>query len=117
MYALKDDNEPGKVKQQVYLDAYEVARMHPKHPNYAVALVAACIDHYEYKQQIPLDAIILNPANYELYRDFVRVTYGEEVADARDFWWHGIQIRKEKLFANVPLRVEFKKKSQSIPNI
>lgn len=91
-----------------YLDAWEVTQMNPRHPNVAIAMVAACIVHYQ-RQGMELEAIILNQGKFNLYKDFVRVKYGEAVADQEDFYWHGIQIRKERILSNVLLHVEIKK--------
>ena len=99
--------EQGK-KEVFEMNAWEIAQMRPPHKNVAVAMVAACIKHY-WDRGMELESITLNKHKYELLRDFVRVMWGEEAADARDYWWHGVRIIQGRIITGEPLSVELKK--------
>lgn len=94
------------ISRPKFLEAYDVIPGHPAYKNIAIAMVAACIRHY-WRLNIELEAIILNPHQYSLYKDFVRAFYNEDAADTENFYWHDIQIRCEKI--SQPLMVEIKK--------
>jgi hypothetical protein len=96
------------IQKPKFLEAMDVIPGHPAYKNVAIAMVAACIRHH-WRYGVELDAIILNHHHYSLYKDFVRAFYNEDAADSENFYWHDIQIRKEKI--SQPLMVVFKTKS------
>ncbi|HXR84331.1 MAG TPA: hypothetical protein VN722_08485 [Hanamia sp.] len=75
--------------------------------NLAIDMVAACIIH-ERKFNMPIKAVVLNSAYFDMLKAWVKKTYGEQTAE-KEFYLDTIEIRKEKIFSGKSLMVEYYK--------
>jgi len=77
--------------------------------NLAVDMVAACIIH-ERKFNLPVKAVVLNPAYFDMFKLWVEKNYGEETA-LKEFYLDTVEIRREKIYSGKILMVEYYAKS------
>ena len=76
-----------------------------KQNNIAIDMCAACIIHNR-KYGLPLKAIVLSKAYFDILKKWVNDNYGEETAEA-EFYLDGVEIRKETVWTGKTMLQEY----------